>query len=116
MMQLIIGLKIESYKSFAECAKVVRQFQNYSISELKKRIDAHDYILCHACTDDVGVKNVIKCYYKLTAIGVTVSLYELGHRPTTFERVCNRDRMYDEMSAEVDIEDNGNIISFYPED
>lgn len=105
MMQLIIGLKIESYKSFAECAKVVRQFQNYSISELKKRIDEHDYILCYACTDDSGIKKVIKCYEELTAIGNDISLYELDHRLTTIELVRNRDQMYDEISNEIDDEE-----------
>ena len=58
MMQLIIGLKIDSYKSFAECAKIVRQFQNYSLSEIKRRVNDHDYVLCYACTDDVGVKKL----------------------------------------------------------
>ena len=105
MMHLIIGLKIESYKSFAECAKIIRQFHNYSFSELKKRVDGHDYILCYACTDDIGVKNVIKCYERLTAIGTEVSLYELDHRPTTIEHIRNRDRMYDEISSEIDSEE-----------
>lgn len=105
MMQLIIGLKINSYKSFAECAKVVRQFQNYSISELKKRVDSHDYVLCYACTDDAGVKKIIKCYDKLISIGTDVSLYELDHRPTTIELVRNRDRMYDDISEEIDSEE-----------
>ncbi len=106
MMQLIIGLKIESYKSFAGCAKVVRQFENYGFSELKQRIDKHDYVLRYDAVDDVGVKNIIKCYDMLTAIGATVSLYELDHRTTTIERVRNRDRMYDEISEEVDVEEN----------
>lgn len=102
MMQLIIGLKIDSYRSFAECAKIVRQFHNYSISELKKRVDEHDYILCYGCTDDSGVKKIIKCYEKLTAIGIDVSLYELDHRLTTIENVRNRDQMYDDISREID--------------
>lgn len=106
MMQLIIGLKIESYKSFAECAKVVRQFENYGFSELKQRIEKHDYVLCYDAADDVGVKNIIKCYDMLTAIGATVSLYELDHRPTTIDLVRNRSRMYGGISAEIDAEDD----------
>ena len=105
MMQLIIGLKIDSYKSFAECAKIVRQFQNYSLSEIKRRVNDHDYVLCYACTDDVGVKKVIKCYDKLTAIGTELSLYELDHRPTTIKHVRNKDQMYDDISEEVDSEE-----------
>ena len=105
MMQLIIGLKIDAYKSFAECAKIVRQFQDYSLSEIKQRVNNHDYVLCYACTDDVGVKKVIDCYDKLTTIGAEVSLYELNHRPTTIEYVRNRNQMYDEISDEIDSED-----------
>ena len=105
MTQLIIGLKIDAYTSFAECAKIVREFQNYSLAEIKQRMSNHDYVLCYACTDDVGVKKVIKCYDKLTAAGVEVSLYELDHRPTTIEHVRNRDRMYDDISEEIDSEE-----------
>jgi len=104
MTQLIIGLKIDEYKSLAVCAKIVRQYQDYSISELKKRIDSHNYVLCYSCTDDVGVKTVIKCYDSLTAAGVKVSVYELDHRTTTIEKVRNRDRMYDDISSEIDTE------------
>ena len=106
MMQLIIGLKIDSYISFSECAKIVRQFQKYSIAEFKKRVDNHDYVLCYACTDDIGVKKIISCYDQLTSIGTEVSLFELDHRPTTIELVRNRDRLYDGISEEIDSEDN----------
>ncbi len=102
MMPLIIGLKIDSYKSFAECAKIVRQFHNYSLSEIKQRVNNHDYVLCYPCTDDEGIKKIIKCYDKLTAIETKVSLYELDHRLTTIEHIRNRDRMYDEISDEID--------------
>lgn len=105
MTQLIIGLKIDTYRSFSECAKIVRQFNNYSFSEIKQRVNNHDYVLCYSCTDDVGVKKVIKCYDQLTAIGTGVSLYELDHRPTTIEHIRNRDTMYDDISDEIDSEE-----------
>lgn len=104
-MDLIIGLKINSYSSLAECVKIVKQYQNYSISELKKRIDENDYVLCYSCTDDKGIKNIISCYENLTSKGVQVSLFELDHRPTTIELVRNRDHMYDEISEEIDSEE-----------
>lgn len=102
MKQLIVGLKIETYKSFSECAKIIRQFHNYSFSELKKRIENHDYILCYDCTDAVGVKNIISCYDKLVELGTEVSLYELDHRPSTIELIRNRNHLYDEISDEID--------------
>lgn len=102
MTEPIIGLKLETYDSFAECVKIIRQYQNNSIADIKKRVDTHDYILCYPCVDAQGVKNVISCYEKLTSIGATVSLYELDHRLTTIELVRNRDRMYDEISADVE--------------
>lgn len=104
MMKMIVGIKIDSYKSFADCAKIIRQFQDYSIAEIKKRVDNHDYVLCYSCSDDIGVKNIIHCYEELTAVGAKVSLFELDHRPTTIELIRNRDRMYDEISEEIDSE------------
>ncbi|MDO4178515.1 MAG: hypothetical protein Q4D21_04915 [Phascolarctobacterium sp.] len=105
MMQLIVGLKVDDYKSLAKCVKIIRKFQNYSISEIKNRIDNNDYILCYDCADDVGVKNVISCYNQLTDLGVKVSLFELDHRPTTIGMLQNRDCMYDEISKEIDSEE-----------
>lgn len=102
MENLIIGLKIESYKSFADCAKIIRRFQDYSFAEIKSKIQNHDYILCYACSDDIGVKNVISCYDQLTKVGTDVSLYELNNRPTTIDLIRNRDAMYDEISADID--------------
>lgn len=105
MMQLIIGLKIDAYKSLAVCAKIIRQFENYGLSELKKRIEEHDYILCYDSADDIGVKKVIQCYDQLVSAGVQVSLFELDHRPTTIELVRNLDQMFDEIAAEVETEE-----------
>ncbi len=102
MKNYIIGLKIDTYKSFAECAKIIRQFQQYNFPELKNRIQNHEYVLCYECTDDIGVKNIICCYDQLVHIGTEVSLYELEDRPTTIDLVRNRDKMYDEISAEID--------------
>ena len=56
-----------------------------------------------------GVKRIIKCYDKLTAIETEVSLYELDHRLTTIEHIRNRDRMYDEISDEIDSTENLNL-------
>lgn len=107
MAKLIIGLKVESYKSFADCVKVIRQFENYSLAEIKTRIQNHDYVLCYECSDDVGVKKIIRCYEQLTKLNVVTSLYELDNRLTTIENVRNRDTMYNEISDEIDAEDSG---------
>lgn len=105
MMDLIIGLKVDSYKSLAACAKIIRQFENYSLSELKTRIENHNYVLCYDSADDIGVKKVIRCYDQLIDAGAKVSLYELDHRPTTIELVRNLDQMYDEIGAEIEAEE-----------
>lgn len=105
MTELIIGLKVEAYPSLAACAKIIRQFESYSLSELKKRLEDHDYILCYDSADNIGVKNVIQCYDQLVAAGAEVSLYELDHRPTTIELIRNLDQMFDEIDAEVEAED-----------
>lgn len=104
MKKYIVGLKVDACKSFAASAKIIRQFENYSFAEIKRRMDQHDYVLCYDAVNAIGVKNVIRCYDKLTKSGAAVSLYELDHRPATIELVRNRDAMYDEISAEIDAE------------
>lgn len=102
MTNLIIGLKIDSYNSFSECARIVRRYHAYGFAELKERIEKNDYVLCYSCTDDNGVKNVINCYDNLVRASVKVSLYELDGRPTTIELLRNRNRMFDDISDEID--------------
>lgn len=102
MTNFIVGLKIEEYTSIAECAKIVRSFNNASIAEFKKCISTHSYVLCYSCTDDLGLKNIIACYEELVKSGAKVSLYELDHRPTTIELLRNRASMYKDIAEDID--------------
>ncbi len=105
MFNLIVGLKIKSYSSFAVVVKIIKEYCNYPFSEIKARIDKNDYLLCFECADRFGVKKVISCYEKLTANNIEAVLYELDNRETTIERMKSRDKMYDGISDEIDTED-----------
>ena len=106
MNSFIVGLKIKSYSSFAIVAKILREYQECSFSEIKAKIDRNEYLLCYACSDRLGVKKVISCYEKLVASSVEVLLYELDNRETTIEKLRIRDNTYDSISNEIDNEDN----------
>lgn len=106
MNNLIVGLKIKSYASFADVAKIVKEYHKYSFSDIKARIDGNDYLLCYDCADRFGVKKIISCYEKLVAKNIEVTLYELDNRITTIEQMKNRDKTYDEISDEIDAGDD----------
>lgn len=106
MSELINGLKIASYDSIATVVKILRKYGDWSISEIKSRVENHEYILCFNCADRFGLKTILDCYEDLTAAGISVALYDLNHRETTIEIMRNRNNTYDEISAEIDAEDD----------
>lgn len=105
MNNLIVGLKVKSYTSFATVAKVIREYKECSFSEIKSKICKNEFLLCYDCSDRLGVKNIISCYEKLVVCNTEVALFELDNRETTIERMRNRDKTYDEISDEIDAED-----------
>ncbi len=102
MQNNIIGLKISKYDSLAKCISIIRKFDSGSMSDIKKRILNHEYILQYSRIDGDGLKNIIKCYNALTSSGIFVELYERDDLPTTIELLKNLDKTYDDISDEID--------------
>ena len=99
-MDLINGLKIESYDSLANVIKILRKYGDWSISNIKQRIENHDYILCFKSGDEEGLEKIIKCYEDLTSENISVSLFDTNHRPVTIQIMKNRLNTYNEIAKE----------------
>lgn len=106
MYNLIVGLKIKSYRSFAVVAKIIKEYQEYSYSDIKSKINNNELVLCYDCADRFGVKKIISCYEKLVANDVEVILFELDNRETSIEQLKIRSKTYDEISDEIDSDDD----------
>ena len=98
----IVGLKIKSFDNLTKCIKIVRKYNSLPMSELVSKIENQDYVLVYDYTDDVGVKNIIKCYYELTNENIIVEIFALNHIKTSIEQIMNLDNMYDEIEKEVE--------------
>lgn len=104
MNEDLIGLKIEKYDSIAKCISILRKYENEPMSVLKKRILNGEYAISCEYTDDIGLKNIIKCYEELTAANMNVSIFELDGDQTTIELLYNLNETYDSISEEIDSE------------
>ncbi len=71
-----IGLKIKSAGSLAKCIAIIRKYNPVSMAEIKKAIDANDYVLTCSYISHPGVRSIRKCYDELTKIGADVEIYE----------------------------------------
>lgn len=109
-MNLINGLKIDSYDSIAKVIKILRKYGDWSIADIKNRVEKHEYILCFDCADEEGLEQIIECYEELTSEKIAVSLYDTNHRPVTIQVMRNRLNMYheidEETQAEIDAEED----------
>lgn len=99
-MELINGLKIDSYDSIANVIKVLRKYGNWSIADIKSRVENHEYILCFPCEDENGLEQIIKCYEELAENNISSSLFDTNHRPVTIQIMKNRLNMYHEIAEE----------------
>lgn len=104
-MSSTIGIKISSTESFAKVVSIVRKYEPLSISEIKKRVENNSYILTYGYTDDRGLNVLIKCHKELSAAGISTQLFE-HDRPCELQFFKNLSNTYQEISDEIDAEDN----------
>ena len=64
------------------------------------------YVLKYSYTDRFGIKAVIQCYEELSKIGVKALLFELDDMPTDIDSLRNLNETYDEISAEIDADND----------
>ena len=105
-MKDIVGLKIRPGDSLAKGISIVRKYKNAPIGEIKREIQENEYVLVYSRIDDRGLKQIIKCYKELTKAGLKAELFEGNDEPTTLELLMNLDNTYDEISDEIDAEDD----------
>jgi len=70
------GFKITSQSSIAGIVKIVRKYKDFSIADIKNRVDKEDYIFTCDAADEVGCKTMLKCIKELNKAKVTTQLYE----------------------------------------
>ena len=105
MYKSIVGLKIGSSASLAKSISIIRKYQPVSMGEIKDKILTHEYVLVYSRINDKGVKDVIHCYEELVNADIPAELYEGNNEPTTIDLLKNLDKTYDEISVEIDAED-----------
>lgn len=70
------GFKITSQSSIVCIVEIVRKYKDFSIADIKSRVDNDDYIFACDAVDDVGCKAMLKCIKELNKAKVTTQLYE----------------------------------------
>ena len=101
-----IGLKVLPKDASAKCLFILRKYNDSAIMNLKKIILNSEYVLKYSYTDSFGLKAIIQCYEELSKIGVTTLLFELDDKPTDIEGLKTLNDTYDEISAEIDEEND----------
>lgn len=97
------GFKITSQSSIAGIVKIVRKYKDYSIADIKSRVDKDDYIFTCDAVDDKGCKSMLKCIKELNKAKVTTQLYEYDE-PMDLQLLKNWVGTCREISREVDAE------------
>ena len=100
-----IQIRIITDNVSAKCISIIKKHTFLPISEIKNCIYNGQYILSCPYTDRHGLKKIIKCYKDLEDASVPVSDYELDDRLTTIDFLRNLDATYDEISNEIDAEE-----------
>lgn len=83
-----IGIKITQCESLSKCIGVLRKYRTDSMSDIKRDIEACDFVFACEYTDDDGLVKLIKCYDELISKGCNVEIYDLG-RIGSRELLCN---------------------------
>lgn len=96
-----IGIKIFPTAEFAKVVKIVRKYQNLSISEIKNRIMQSEYIILCDGVDDEGLAVIISLYNELSALNISCELFE-DDSPTDIHLLCNLQEMYCEIDEYID--------------
>ena len=73
-MNSTAGIKAD--KLTAGVAKIIRGYEEISISEIKRRIDNNEYLYVCDFIDEKGVSSILNMYEQLTAQGVGCTLYD----------------------------------------
>ena len=87
------GIKTDRFT--AAPAKAVRENEDVSISEIKRRIEAGEFVCQGEVTDDEVLKRLLSLYSRLTAAGLKCQLYA-GDEPCEVQYFKNLLESYKE--------------------
>lgn len=71
-----VGIKLVSNDNATNYMKIIRRYSNYSISELKKRIEEREYILECDYVKEEEISTILKLHHELIEAGALTELYE----------------------------------------
>ncbi len=70
------GFKITSQSSIASIVKIVRKYKDFSIADIKNKVDNNEYIFTSKVFDDTENRIMLKCIKELNKAKITTQLYE----------------------------------------
>jgi len=101
-----VGIKVNKNTPIAKIYSTIKKYREISISELKKDIENHDYLIKGEYTSRLDIKTIIACYNELMNIDIAAELFELDGEATTIDFFENLNKTYDEISVELDSDDD----------
>ncbi len=101
-----IGLKLTTVSASAKIIAIIRKYSNSPMGKIKSSVQERDYVLLYPYTDRFGLKQIIACYDELKENGIEAEVYELDDEITTIGFLKNLNDTYDEISDEIDSENN----------
>ena len=75
-MKSTAGIKVDKYT--AAVAKMMRGYEEVSISEIKRRIESGEYLYECDFIDEKGVSRILQMHEQLTAFGISCTMYDHG--------------------------------------
>ena len=95
-----VGIKIVDKNEIAKCVKIIREYSNLSIGEIKERIISNDYILEGRYVDEEDILLILKLNSQLIDNGIQTELYE-HDRKTNIEFLNNLVTSYYDINKEI---------------
>lgn len=96
-----VGIKIVNKNEIAKCVKIIREYSNLSIGEIKERIINNNYILEGSYVDEEDILLILKLNSQLLDNGIQTELYE-HNRKTKVEFLNNLVTSYYSINKEIE--------------
>ena len=103
-MENTIGIKVIPACVSAACIQIFRKHSVLTLREIRERILNEDYVLLYSILDEDGIGTLLHCYHQLEEQGIHSQIFEDGE-PADVSLIHNLKKMYEEISDEVDSED-----------
>ncbi|MBO4846654.1 MAG: hypothetical protein J5525_10145 [Lachnospiraceae bacterium] len=70
------GFKVTSQSPIASIVKIVRRYKDFSIADIKNKVEKNEYIFTSDVIDKSGNRIMLKCIKELNKANITTQLYE----------------------------------------